>query len=182
MVQTSFQVSLFTIPLSDIFLSIIHSRQSDTKQKDVCINPYHYARIGSPGLPPVLVPRFSDPMPAASMMQPSYQTHMQEEHMPQNISYNHNGTFNAPPMVPYPMSPPGMSTSMSPGEMSPQFIGPGSPQYNYPIEGMVLDQKPCVQVRNISRLFGQHDFSLQIGFRRYLIKTLWSGAKLGTMS
>jgi len=116
-------------------------KQSDTKQKDVCINPYHYARIGSPGLPPVLVPRFSDPMPAASMMQPTYQQHMLEESMPQNISYNHNGTFNAPPMVTHPMSPPGMST----GEMSPHFIGPGSPQYNYPMEAMVPDQKPSVQ-------------------------------------
>ena len=92
-------------------------------------------------------------MPPASMMQPTYPQHMQEE-MPQNISYNHNGTFNAPPMVTHPMSPPGMSA----GEMSPHFIGPGSPQYNYPMEAMVPDQKPAVQVRIISRLFGQHIF------------------------
>ena len=31
--------------------------QSNTKQKDVCINPYHYVRVESPVLPPVLVPR-----------------------------------------------------------------------------------------------------------------------------
>ena len=31
--------------------------QSNTKQKDVCINPFHYVRVESPVLPPVLVPR-----------------------------------------------------------------------------------------------------------------------------
>ena len=86
-------------------------------------------------------------MPSANMM-PSYQNPMQEEHMPQNISYNHNGTFNAPP---HPMSPPGHPMSpmgMSAGEMSPAFIGPGSPQYNnYGMDGLVQEQKPFVQVR-----------------------------------
>merc|ERR1711963_81114 len=60
--------------------------------------------------------------------------------MPQNISYNHNGKFNAPPMV-HPMSPQGMSA----GEMSPPFIGPGSPQYNYHMDGMMHEQKPFHQ-------------------------------------
>ncbi|CAG2118276.1 unnamed protein product, partial [Medioppia subpectinata] len=30
------------------------------KQKEVCINPYHYKRVESPVLPPVLVPRHSE--------------------------------------------------------------------------------------------------------------------------
>ena len=71
---------------------------------------------------------------------------MQDEQMPQNISYNHNGTFNAPPHPMSPMSPMG---GMSGGEMSPGFIGPGSPQYNYGMDGIVQDQKPfhvCIQV------------------------------------
>ena len=79
-------------------------------------------------------------MPAASIMQPSYQ---QEE---QNISNNHNGTFNAPSMV-----NPGTSTN----KMLPHLIGPGSSPYNYP---MVPEQKPFVQVRIIYRLSGQQCF------------------------
>ena len=47
----------------------------NSKQKDVCINPYHYVRVESPVLPPVLVPRFSDPIPGQNGMMP-YQ-HMQ---------------------------------------------------------------------------------------------------------
>ena len=50
-------------------------RQSDSKQKDVCINPYHYSKISSPGLPPVLVPRKFDPMPM--IQEVSYQDPME---------------------------------------------------------------------------------------------------------
>ena len=32
----------------------------NSKQKEVCINPYHYRRVESPILPPVLVPRMTD--------------------------------------------------------------------------------------------------------------------------
>uniref|UniRef100_A0A670YAT6 Mothers against decapentaplegic homolog n=1 Tax=Pseudonaja textilis TaxID=8673 RepID=A0A670YAT6_PSETE len=39
-----------------------------SKQKDVCINPYHYQRIEAPVLPPVLVPRQSEYNPQFSLL------------------------------------------------------------------------------------------------------------------
>ncbi|XP_066506616.1 mothers against decapentaplegic homolog 9 isoform X3 [Hoplias malabaricus] len=39
-----------------------------SKQKDICVNPYHYRRVETPVLPPVLVPRHNSfpPMPCSS--------------------------------------------------------------------------------------------------------------------
>nr|AVK72358.1 SMAD1/5 protein [Meara stichopi] len=37
------------------------------KLKEVCINPYHYKRVESPVLPPVLVPRFNEYPPSATV-------------------------------------------------------------------------------------------------------------------
>lgn len=39
-----------------------------SKQKEVCINPYHYKRVESPVLPPVLVPRHSEFAPGHSLL------------------------------------------------------------------------------------------------------------------
>ena len=33
-------------------------KKDDCKQKEVCINPYHYVRVDTFALPPVLVPTF----------------------------------------------------------------------------------------------------------------------------
>lgn len=38
------------------------------KQMEVCINPYHYIRVESPVLPPVLVPRKSEYVPGHSLL------------------------------------------------------------------------------------------------------------------
>ncbi|KAI5709451.1 hypothetical protein M8J76_003664 [Diaphorina citri] len=62
------------------------------KQKDVCINPYHYKRVESPVLPPIVVPRHSEFAPGHSLL--PYQQ-MAEPTMPHNISYSNNG-FNQP--------------------------------------------------------------------------------------
>lgn len=60
------------------------------KQKDVCINPYHYKRVESPVLPPVLVPRHSEFAPGHSLL--SFQ---QPEPMPNNVSFTSNGFVHA---------------------------------------------------------------------------------------
>lgn len=105
----------------------------NAKQKDVCINPYHYTRVESPVLPPVLVPRFSDPIPGGPLM--PYQQ-MPEPSMPHNVSYGQSG-FNSggpggggapgtsPPPAPQPSS--GASGPLSPGMSSGGIPSPGSP-------------------------------------------------------
>ena len=64
----------------------------NAKHKEVCINPYHYKRVDSPVLPPVLVPRFSDPLPNGGSMAgpggiPAYQP-IPDHGTPVNISYS----------------------------------------------------------------------------------------------
>ncbi|XP_014211661.1 protein mothers against dpp [Copidosoma floridanum] len=60
------------------------------KQKEVCINPYHYKRVESPVLPPVLVPRQSEFAPGHSLL-PFHQ--LTDPTMPHNVSYSSTG-FN----------------------------------------------------------------------------------------
>nr|ABC88374.1 Smad1/5 [Nematostella vectensis] len=56
------------------------------KQKEVCINPYHYHRVESPGLPPVLVPRQSEyPRPPPPLPPPFRAT--DDPPMPYNASF-----------------------------------------------------------------------------------------------
>ncbi|KAG7258854.1 hypothetical protein CRUP_000987 [Coryphaenoides rupestris] len=59
-----------------------------SKQKDVCINPYHYKRVDSPVLPPVLVPRNSE-FNAKHTMLPRFRNPLQqnERNMPQNATF-----------------------------------------------------------------------------------------------
>ncbi|XP_065211035.1 protein mothers against dpp isoform X2 [Planococcus citri] len=58
------------------------------KQKEVCINPYHYRRVESPVLPPVLVPRHSEFAPSHAMLQYSQQPTLGDTSCPANVSFS----------------------------------------------------------------------------------------------
>ncbi|KAK7930566.1 hypothetical protein WMY93_006961 [Mugilogobius chulae] len=75
-----------------------------SKQKDVCINPYHYKRVDSPVLPPVLVPRNSE-FNAKHTMLPRFRNPLQqnEPHMPQNATFPESFAQTNP--LPFPQSP-----------------------------------------------------------------------------
>uniref|UniRef100_A0A3B3XPG4 MH1 domain-containing protein n=1 Tax=Poecilia mexicana TaxID=48701 RepID=A0A3B3XPG4_9TELE len=103
-----------------------------SKQKDVCINPYHYKRVDSPVLPPVLVPRNSE-FNAKHTMLPRFRNPLQqnEPHMPQNATFPES--FTQANTVPFPHSP-GNGFPSSPGSgssttfpHSPSSSDPGSP-------------------------------------------------------
>ncbi|XP_077519307.1 mothers against decapentaplegic homolog 1 isoform X2 [Amblyomma americanum] len=68
------------------------------KQKEVCINPYHYKRVESPVLPPVLVPRHSEYPPGGHAMIPSVYQQVPEPTMPHNVSFSAQG-FSSPTSV-----------------------------------------------------------------------------------
>uniref|UniRef100_A0A2K5YSF3 SMAD family member 5 n=2 Tax=Cercopithecidae TaxID=9527 RepID=A0A2K5YSF3_MANLE len=57
-----------------------------SKQKEVCINPYHYKRVESPVLPPVLVPRHNEFNPQHSLLVQFRNLSHNEPHMPQNLN------------------------------------------------------------------------------------------------
>ncbi|CBY24159.1 unnamed protein product [Oikopleura dioica] len=66
----------------------------DAKQKDVCINPYHYTRVESQVLPPVLVPRYSESVASHSPcpVPPSpVQTRPNAPVLSQNPTFPQNG-------------------------------------------------------------------------------------------
>ncbi|XP_060528509.1 protein mothers against dpp-like [Cylas formicarius] len=64
------------------------------KQKEVCINPYHYKRVESAVLPPVLVPRQNDFVPGHSLL-PFQQ--FTEPNIPHNVNYCSNSFPNTGP-------------------------------------------------------------------------------------
>ncbi|KAL7042162.1 hypothetical protein ACKWTF_001039 [Chironomus riparius] len=111
------------------------------KQKEVCINPYHYKRVESPVLPPVLVPRHSEFAPGHSLL-PMHQ--MIEPTMPHNVQYSASG-FGSPhmggpqsPLSPHNMAPQSpMSSISSPGPVnsnpqSPYLAETPPPAYSPP--------------------------------------------------
>uniref|UniRef100_A0A8C2CJ55 SMAD family member 1 n=1 Tax=Cyprinus carpio TaxID=7962 RepID=A0A8C2CJ55_CYPCA len=108
-----------------------------SKQKDVCINPYHYKRVDSPVLPPVLVPRNSEFNAKLSML-PRFRNplHQTEPSMPQNATFPDSfqqQPANALPFTPnsptnsYPSSPNSGTGSTATFPHSPSSSDPGSP-------------------------------------------------------
>ncbi|NWZ01252.1 SMAD9 protein, partial [Loxia curvirostra] len=101
-----------------------------SKQKEVCINPYHYRRVETPVLPPVLVPRHSEFNPHLSLLAKFRNTSLHSEPlMPHNATYP--DSFQHPPCTPFPPSPSHMF-SQSPNSISypnspESSSGPGSP-------------------------------------------------------
>uniref|UniRef100_A0A8C6Z5J2 Mothers against decapentaplegic homolog n=1 Tax=Nothoprocta perdicaria TaxID=30464 RepID=A0A8C6Z5J2_NOTPE len=99
-----------------------------SKQKEVCINPYHYKRVESPVLPPVLVPRHSEFNPQHSLLVQFRNLSHNEPHMPHNATFPdsfqqpNNTPFSISPNSPYPPSP---ASSTYPS--SPASSGPSSP-------------------------------------------------------
>lgn len=75
-----------------------------SKQKDVCINPYHYRRVETPVLPPVLVPRHSEFNPQLSLLAKFRNTSLNNEPlMPHNATYPES--FQQPSCTPFSTSP-----------------------------------------------------------------------------
>merc|ERR1719317_884839 len=78
------------------------------KQKDICINPYHYKRVESPVLPPVLVPRHSELLLDTPFFPTSRCLNQQCHtmyHLARMVSLPPSSTSTPPPCPPSPASP-----------------------------------------------------------------------------
>ncbi|XP_059540299.1 mothers against decapentaplegic homolog 9 isoform X4 [Myotis daubentonii] len=95
-----------------------------SKQKEVCINPYHYCRVETSVLPPVLVPRHSEYNPQLSLLAKFRSASLHSEPlMPHNATYP--DSFQQPPCSAFPPSS-GQAFSQSPCTASYPH-SPGSP-------------------------------------------------------
>ncbi|KAJ8028250.1 Mothers against decapentaplegic-like 1 [Holothuria leucospilota] len=97
------------------------------KQKDVCINPYHYKRVESPVLPPVLVPRHSESVPSHSLL--PYRS-LPEPPFPHNATFPQSFQQSQSPQPNMPPSSP-LQPQPSPGTSS---IDPNSPYGGVPAD------------------------------------------------
>ncbi|XP_033098312.1 mothers against decapentaplegic homolog 5-like isoform X2 [Anneissia japonica] len=117
------------------------------KQKEVCINPYHYKRVESPVLPPVLVPRHSEGIPSRTML-PLRNLHppQPDPTFPHNVSFpqgfqgsNQSGNGNGgPSQLTHPNSPassgPGSPYGLPADTPPPAYVPPEDQISNEPME------------------------------------------------
>ncbi|XP_051971729.1 mothers against decapentaplegic homolog 9 isoform X2 [Xyrauchen texanus] len=103
-----------------------------SKQKEICINPYHYRRVETPVLPPVLVPRHSEFNPQHSLLAKFRNASLHNEPlMPQNATYPDSfpampcSSFSSSPSSSLNQSPTAHSYPSSPSSGT----DPGSPPY-----------------------------------------------------
>uniref|UniRef100_UPI00358F4EAB mothers against decapentaplegic homolog 5-like isoform X1 n=1 Tax=Myxine glutinosa TaxID=7769 RepID=UPI00358F4EAB len=96
-----------------------------SKQKEVCINPYHYKRVESPVLPPVLVPRHSEFNPQHSLLAQfrGLSTSYGGDSTLPHVSAHFPEPFQQPNSNPF-LHSPGSASSYP---QSPASSGPGSP-------------------------------------------------------
>ncbi|KAL6098702.1 smad9 [Pungitius sinensis] len=88
-----------------------------SKQKDICVNPYHYRRVETPVLPPVLVPRHSEFNPQHSLLAKFRNASLHNEPlMPQNATYP--DSFPALPCSSFSSSSSSSSLIQSPASQS----------------------------------------------------------------
>uniref|UniRef100_A0A673LRK2 Mothers against decapentaplegic homolog n=1 Tax=Sinocyclocheilus rhinocerous TaxID=307959 RepID=A0A673LRK2_9TELE len=113
-----------------------------SKQKEICINPYHYRRVETPVLPPVLVPRHSEFNPQHSLLAKFRNASLHNEPlMPQNATYPDSFpviSLNQSPIAhSYPNSP---SSATDPGSPY-QITGTTNGMIHY-INFFFLDLRP----------------------------------------
>ncbi|CAK9289923.1 unnamed protein product [Gordionus sp. m RMFG-2023] len=145
------------------------------KEKEVCVNPYHYSRVESPVLPPVLVPRYNEYPPPNhndnnSCLKFPYQQ-FDEVIMPPNATFSDDIAFqmasqNSGPTIPppYMMNPNENNNGFmpTPGNLVPHPPFMNNCQYNGGARlGSNMVGNQGIQNNSINNQASQHTQNMQ---------------------